>query len=338
MSSYGRGSGEFPKDIRVEIPLEHPHEGRNNPQPTKGFMAWKVPSRYAQGRGDSREDLFLDDMERVHTAGSHFSRPQHGATQTTHFAPPHGKFEPIKSEQQEHMEEIKKKEAALRKHLADKSLTLPNIARSAPVKRTTRSRQSDRLTLEPRTYSAAQRWLKKNPGQEELANKVLRQTSRTEVDKLLEHTLQPNAKKAVREWLKTASEADRQAALKFFRSIGGSRLLGGPSGYHPDRNIHGDRDARLMAVINALQEKHGQPNQARATAMDDKLATLMKAAHRKHLRLLSPNTRVRRTEFQTWHHMPVYPCTGPVENVLSMYTKPRAPYPQSFRIHPEWGA
>lgn len=48
---------------------------------------------------------------------------------------------------------------------------------------------------------------------------------------------------------------DRQAALKFFRSVGGSRLLGGPSGYHPERNMQGGRDARLAAVLSALQEK-----------------------------------------------------------------------------------
>lgn len=35
MSSYGRGSGQFPEDIKVELPLEHPLEGRNNPQPSK---------------------------------------------------------------------------------------------------------------------------------------------------------------------------------------------------------------------------------------------------------------------------------------------------------------
>lgn len=49
-------------------------------------------------------------------------RRQHGATQTTHFAPPQGKFEPIKSEQQEHMSEVLKKRAALQKHLQEKSL------------------------------------------------------------------------------------------------------------------------------------------------------------------------------------------------------------------------
>ena len=133
-------------------------------------------------------------------------------------------------------------------------ILVPQISRSAPAGRISSSRQSGPLPLEPRTYSAAQRWLRRNPGQEELANKVgllslhivsarsysallhsissrcrnldvlslynfivshqvLRQTGRSEVDKLLENTLQPNAKKAVREWLKTATEA---GTVKFF--------------------------------------------------------------------------------------------------------------------------
>jgi len=39
---------------------------------------------------------------------------QHGMTQTTHHAPPQGKFKPIKSEQQEHMEEVLKKDEILK--------------------------------------------------------------------------------------------------------------------------------------------------------------------------------------------------------------------------------
>lgn len=48
---------------------------------------------------------------------------------------------------------------------------------------------------------------------------------------------------------------DRNAALKFFRSLAGSKLLGGPSGTHPDRNMQGGRDARLKAIVSALQEQ-----------------------------------------------------------------------------------
>lgn len=49
------------------------------------------------------------------------------------------------------------------------------------------------------------------------------------------------------------------------------------------------------------------PSQAfqRHQTIDDNIKALMKAARRRHLRLLTPETRLRHKEFQTWHHMPV---------------------------------
>ena len=43
----------------------------------------------------------------------------------------------------------------------------------------------------------------------------------------------------------------------------------------------------------------------RHQTVEDGIKMLMKAARRKHLRLLTPETRLRHKEFQTWHHMPV---------------------------------
>nr|CAB3262985.1 uncharacterized protein LOC100186163 [Phallusia mammillata] len=310
---------------RVNLPLEHPLEGRNNPQPSKAFMSWRVPSRYSDdGRPTSREVRLVEQIRKDPKRAS--TGHQHGLTQTTHHAPPQGKFIPIQSEQQEHMQEVLKKEEMIKKFQAGKINTLPRLSFSAKP-------------LEPRTFSAAQRWLKNNPGQEKLANQVLRQTHQSEVDQILSNTLEPNAKKAVLEWLKTATETDRRTAIKFFTSLAGKKMLQGSSGYRPAANVHGNSDARLMTILRALQENKGQAPASgvlRHETIDDNIKSLVKAARRKHLRLLTPDTRVHQREFQTWHHMPVYPFRGRVDNTRSMYVLPRAPVPKDFKIHPEW--
>ncbi|CAK8698074.1 unnamed protein product [Clavelina lepadiformis] len=317
---------------RVFLPLEHPLEGRNNPQPSKPFMNWRVPSRYSDnGRPTSREARLMKQIQNDPKRGG--SSRQHEITNTTHHVPPHGKFAPIKSEQQEHMAEVFKREKAMDKKKHNHIPTLPRLSLSADL-------VNDK-PLEPRTYSAAQRWLKKNPGKERLAAQVLRQLGHSEVDIILENTLEPNAKKAVREWLKNATEEDRRAAIRFFTSLAGSKFLGGPSGTHPAANVQGDKDARLRAVLSALENNKGQASPQkviRHQTVDDNIKVLMKAARKKNLRLLTPDTRLRHREFQTWHHMPVYHYRGRVDNTRSMYVKPHAPLPRDFKIHPEWSS
>ncbi|XP_078495370.1 uncharacterized protein LOC100186163 isoform X1 [Ciona intestinalis] len=313
---------------RVILPMEHPLEGRNNPQPSKAFMDWRVPSRYSDkaGRPTTRE---AEVMGRIQAQSRARSSRQHEVTHTTHHPPPPGKFQPIRSEQQEHMAEVLRMKSALRDR--GQVTTLPRLSFSA--------NHSTEKPLEPRTYSAAQRWLIKNPGKEHLAEQVLRQNGRTEVDRLLENTLEPNARKAVREWLKHASESDRRAAMRFFTTMAGRRLLGGPSGRHPAPNMHGDKNARLSAVLDTLRTNKGQAPQqldmGHAT-VDDHIKSLLKAARRKHIRILTPETRLRHKELQTWHHMPVYNYSGNIQNTRSMYVKPNASIPKDFRIHPEW--
>uniref|UniRef100_H2ZDN8 Uncharacterized protein n=1 Tax=Ciona savignyi TaxID=51511 RepID=H2ZDN8_CIOSA len=296
---------------------------------TKAFMDWRVPSRYSdKGRPVTREAELLKKIQGQSRAGS--SR-QHELTHTTHHAPPPGKFQPIKSEQQEHMAEVLRMKSAFLEQ--GRVTTLPRLSLSAT--------QATEKHLEPRTYSAAQRWLSKHPGKERLTEQVLRQNGRTEVDRLLENTLEPNARKAVREWLKNATESDRRAALQFFSTMAGRRLLGGPSGSHPAPNLLGNKDARLSAVLETLKSNRGQgpkqPDMNHAT-LDDHIKSLLLAARRKHLRILTPETRLRHKELQTWHHMPVYNYTGRIQNTRSMYVKPNAPIPKDFRIHPEWEA
>lgn len=313
---------------KVELSLDHPLEGRNNPQPSKGFMHWRVPSRFSDP-GHSRPS-----SKSVHTAGraksgGSMNNKQHKTTHTTHFSPPLGKFAPIKSEQQEHMEEVHRLQSALAKR--KDGHTLPRLSLSA--------NPAAERPIQPRTYSSAQRWLEKNPGKERLAEQVVRQTARGEIDKVLRNTLEPDAREAVRKWLETATESDRKAAIKFFKTTSGSAMLGGPSGHRPAPNVEGGKDARLQAVLDTLETNKGKArprSNAVRDNIDNDIKALVKAASRKRLRLLSPNTRLHQKEFQTWHHMPVYPFKGRTDNVRSMYTLPNLPPPYDFRIHPEW--
>lgn len=289
-------------------------------------MHWRVPSRFSDP-GNSRPPTSGSSNQRAKTADI-MNNKQHKTTHTTHFAPPLGKFAPIKSEQQEHMEEVHRLQSALAKR--KDGHTLPRLSLSAnPAER----------PIQPRTYSAAQRWLQKNPGKERLAAQVVRQAARGEIDQVLKNTLEPDAREAVRKWLETATESDRKAALKFFKTTSGSAMLGGPSGYRPAANVEGGKDARLQAVLETLENNKGKArprSNAVRSNIDNDIKTLVKAATRSRLRLLSPNTRLHQREFQTWHHMPVYQFKGRTDNVRSMYTMPNQPPPYDFRIHPEW--
>ncbi|KAK7491667.1 hypothetical protein BaRGS_00017120 [Batillaria attramentaria] len=172
-------------------------------------------------------------------------------------------------------------------------------------------------------------WQKRMPDVDRrLLEKVLRLQERdsTGLRQSLKGTLLPDACRTVERWLETASEQERQVALRFFSSLAGNRLMGG------DKD---EQTARLQQVVNTLQN----PSSCRTPGMGLSPRGDGEDSPRrfKYVQQLDDETRQQRWMHTTWHHLPNYRLINPVVNMSSHYIKPHAHQHRHFVIHPDWG-
>jgi len=184
-----------------------------------------------------------------------------------------------------------------------------------------------RASLQPHTVNAADSWLRQAPPTDrKVIQRVLQmQEKQHQLQHAMRRSLQPDARKHVEDWLNTASDQERQVALKFFTSVAGAKLMG---------QTEGEQTGRLQAVIKTLNtgEAKGAPVRR---SLDS--APTGKRPSLKFVNLLTPEEKQDRWMHTTWHHLPEYKDKNPVSNESSHYTRPHAPTPRHFVIHPDWG-
>ncbi|XP_071821255.1 uncharacterized protein [Apostichopus japonicus] len=332
--------------------------------PATMFMHWKVPTRlivdepsYQRQKAallaDSNQRFYEDingtreNMPVGHEVLSEVGRlrqmsPQklaklpsswHSAfTNTTHYSTPYNMFKQIRERDLE--QEIK--ESVKLEKQQQKVTKLPAVPSSSSGVQLTQ--QTIARSLNPKAVPAAENWLRSvGKSEKKVIQNALHAADKSYVDTTLKRTLQPDARKAVETWMEGANAKDREVAIQFFGSLAGSKLMGMKEGLN--HHLHKDHKGevlckmcdgdKLQQVLTALRK--GKPvasvtlNKSKQTP--DKL---------RHLRLLTPCTRNRKEEFQTWHHLPSFKHPGPVSNTIALFTRPHRPIQRHFTIHPEW--
>ncbi|XP_041370010.1 uncharacterized protein LOC121383962 isoform X2 [Gigantopelta aegis] len=168
-------------------------------------------------------------------------------------------------------------------------------------------------------------WFQKSP---HVDRAVIEEIMRLQQRKnLTEHTwkrsFKPDAKLSVEKWLQTASEQERKVALNFFTSLAASSQLG------PTIDAPG---SRLQQAINTLRRSKTSLSPTGPQDRDD-----ISPSRLQYIHLLEPQERANRWQYTTWHHQPEYRQLDRVNNWSSHYTRPHAPPPRHFVIHPDWG-
>ncbi|KAH9493220.1 hypothetical protein Btru_020919 [Bulinus truncatus] len=180
-------------------------------------------------------------------------------------------------------------------------------------------------TLQPHVANLAADWLKTAPqGDRKVIEQILRlQIKQNQLESAIHKTVLPDIRKKVQLWLETATEFERQVALKFFTSLAVVRNMGS----NPQ-----EQNIKIQQVVNTLEKGKGKVCQtARAPGSPVKESKL------KYIQLLDPETRANRWMYSTWHHLPEYRDDNPVNNWRSHFTRPHAGTPRHFTIHPDWG-
>ncbi|XP_078603818.1 uncharacterized protein LOC144877666 [Branchiostoma floridae x Branchiostoma japonicum] len=356
---WSAATGSTARSSRADVRPISPTR-RNNPHPSQMFMSWKVPTRLVtadynavNGQKPVENDV-LSEVAKVQKKSpvKFVQKKQHERTDTTHFSPPINHKMNLQSEAFERQAESAhylsktypppKKEKAWESTLPKiEGGTKPQLIIKKKEKKYKPPIQSIADTLNPRTRSAAKRWLEKATEEDKLVvERVLQEAEKARNSKVLDRTLQPGAKSAVEKWMKGASEGEKLVAMEFFKSLAGQRLMGGPAGMATDPSDRHAKRSRLEAVLKTLESSKGKTGVAiklgagglskSAPAGTTRLGPYVVG------RLLSPQTRHNKMEYQTWHHMPVYPANSRVENRGAMYIAPHGFVPRHFTIHPEW--
>ncbi|XP_071096271.1 uncharacterized protein [Haliotis cracherodii] len=210
-----------------------------------------------------------------------------------------------------------------------KSLPCTPIPRAKSVGAHDHDRLKEELcaSLRPGAVGLAEDWMKDAPHMErEVIKKILRmQEKRSHLDQAMRRTLLPDARQAVEKWLDRATESERQVALKFFTSLAGSKLMGVTAD---------EQRSRFQQVISTLQRNKGRGTPRPSDRPTD---SSQDNSRLQFVKLLDPETRSRRWQQTTWHHLPEYRDKDRVNNWSSHYIRPHAAVPRHFVIHPDWG-
>ncbi|XP_066294367.1 uncharacterized protein [Branchiostoma lanceolatum] len=363
MAALAKKPNKKGKEAKKNYKLKYPYGLHYDPsRDIPMFMSWKVPTRLVtadynavDGKKSVTENDVLSEVAKVHkkTPVKFVSKKQHEKTDTTHFSPPINHKMNLQSEAFERQAEsahyLSKTYPPPKKEIKAWESTLPKIDNGMKPQLIIKKKekkykapiQSISDTLNPRTRSAAKRWLEMASEEDKIVvERVLMEAEKARNSKVLDRTLQPGAKSAVEKWMKGASEGEKLVAMEFFKSLAGQRLMGGPAGMAMDPSDRHAKRTRLDAVLKTLESSKGKTGVAiklgagglskSAPAGTTRLGPYVVG------RLLSPQTRHAKMEYQTWHHMPVYPPNSRVENKGSMYIAPHGFVPRHFTIHPEW--
>ncbi|KAK0046074.1 hypothetical protein Bpfe_024535 [Biomphalaria pfeifferi] len=183
-----------------------------------------------------------------------------------------------------------------------------------------------KTTLQPHVANLAADWLKQaSLNDRQVIEKILRvQIKQNQLESAINKTVLPDIRKKVQLWLETATELERQIALKFFSSLAAVRNMSSTS--EEPTNI------KIQQVVNTLEKGKAKVCQtARSSKSPERESKL------KYIKLLDQETRANRWMYATWHHLPEYRDDNPVNNWSSHFTKPGAGTPRHFVIHPDWG-
>ncbi|KAK3730031.1 hypothetical protein QZH41_009539 [Actinostola sp. cb2023] len=157
-------------------------------------------------------------------------------------------------------------------------------------------------------------------------------------DKSTPATTNSNIMEVVDKWLATASDKEREIALKFFSTLAGSKaqfLKSSVQKYHThiEGNCHYCDGDRINDTLESLAK--GDKPHSRSKAIHRREPYLANHSVYQHSRL-QLSSGVRRS-YQTWHHLPIYNYSHGVPNKSSMFIQPHKAIGRHFSIHPEWG-
>ncbi|XP_078685871.1 uncharacterized protein LOC144918732 isoform X3 [Branchiostoma floridae x Branchiostoma belcheri] len=275
---WSAATGSTTRSSRADVRPISPTR-RNNPHPSQMFMSWKVPTRLVtadynavNGKKQPVENDVLSEVAKVQKKSpvQFVQKKQHERTDTTHFSPPINHKLNLQSEAYERQAEsahyLSKTYPPPKKDKAWES-TLPKIENGTKPQLIIKKKekkykapiQSISETLNPRTRSAAKRWLEKATEEDKLVvERVLMEAEKARNSKVLDRTLQPGAKSAVEKWMKGASEGEKLVAMEFFKSLAGQKLMGGPAGMATDPSDRHAKRSRLEAVLKTLESSKGK--------------------------------------------------------------------------------
>ncbi|XP_059139920.1 uncharacterized protein LOC131928036 [Physella acuta] len=148
--------------------------------------------------------------------------------------------------------------------------------------------------------------------------------SRRQLYSVIRASLFPDVRRRLEKWLETASDTECQVAFDFFNSMAGTKQMG---------STREEQRKKLKEVIHTL-EKSKPPSKTKVES--DEPNVQGKETKLKFINLLEPEVRANRWMHTTWHHMPEYTDNNPGNNWKSHYTRPHAPVPRHFVLHPDW--
>ncbi|PFX25680.1 hypothetical protein AWC38_SpisGene9668 [Stylophora pistillata] len=160
--------------------------------------------------------------------------------------------------------------------------------------------------------------------------------------KSIKKTIHPQSLEAVDDWLKKATDKERQLALKFFSTLSGVKADKmdslGPK-INPDHtkgNCEICDSGRVEEALEALAREGTIASCGKLLNNPKRVPDITKQSYYQKVRQRLP-VHVRQ-QFQTWHHLPVYKVPSDAAiNKSSMFTQPHKAYGRHFTIHPEWG-
>lgn len=162
------------------------------------------------------------------------------------------------------------------------------------------------------------------------------------VGKAIKKSVQPYSLESVNAWLKTATDKERELALKFFSTLSGVKTdkldtLGQKLKHN---NAEGNYEicdtGKLEEALETLARDGTVLSRGKLLYNPKRTPDITKHSfYQKAKPRVPPHVR---QQFQTWHHLPVYkvPSDGAI-NKSAMFTQPHRAYGRHFTIHPEWG-
>ncbi|KAM7429171.1 hypothetical protein ABFA07_019943 [Porites harrisoni] len=170
----------------------------------------------------------------------------------------------------------------------------------------------------------------------------LEEAKKTAVEKSIRKIIHPHSLEAVNEWLKTATDKERELALKFFSTLSGVKtdkldMVGQKLNQdHLVGNCELCDSGRIKEALEALAREDTVVSRGKLLYNPKRAPDITKQSYYQKARQRLP-VHVRQ-QFQTWHHLPVYTVASDAAiNKSAMFTQPHKAYGRHFTIHPEWG-
>lgn len=180
-----------------------------------------------------------------------------------------------------------------------------------------------------------------NPnGQDKSILQDREEAKKVPLEKSIKKTIHPQSLEAVDKWLKTATDKERELALKFFSTLSGVKAdkMGTLklNQDHSEGNCEICDSGRIEETLQALAREDTIASRGKLLYNPKRAPDITKQSYYQKARQRLP-VHVRQ-QFQTWHHLPVYKVPSDAAiNKSSMFTQPHIAYGRHFTIHPEWG-